>query len=70
VGDTVESVGLLLAGGALVTQESFGGAATLWRASDRGSCLPRPLLFARAVLNIAVAAEAPCTVLFLNVRRI
>lgn len=29
VGDTVESVGLLLAGGALVTQESFWGSRNI-----------------------------------------
>ncbi|MCQ4771185.1 Crp/Fnr family transcriptional regulator [Intestinimonas massiliensis] len=71
VGDTVESVGLLLAGGALVTQESFWGSRNIMARIGPGQLFAEAFACSPgAVLNIAVAAEAPCTVLFLNVRRI
>lgn len=70
-GDTVEALGLMLEGKALIIQEDFWGNRNIMSSIGPGqsfaetfACVPG------AALNVSVVAEAPSTVLFLSVNRI
>lgn len=70
-GDTVDAAGLLLSGSALIVQEDFWGNRNIMSQilpgqlfAETFACLPD------AALNVNVAAEEACTVMFLNVKRI
>ena len=70
-GDTVQSLGLLLSGRALIVQEDFWGNRNLISTVGPGQLFAESFACAPgSVLNVSVVAEAPCTVLFLDVRRV
>lgn len=70
-GDTVESIGLLLSGGANILQEDFWGNQNIVAHIQPGqifaeafACTPN------APLTVSVLAAAPCEILFLQIRNI
>ena len=70
-GDSVDSVGLVLSGAALIIQEDFWGNRNLLANLSAGQ------LFAEAfacspgsVMNVSVVAQVDCAVLWLDVKRI
>ena len=70
-GDKVESLGMMLSGSAMIMQEDFWGNRNIMSAIGEGSSFAEAFACAdEAVLNISVVAESPCTVLFLDVKRI
>lgn len=70
-GDTAESLGLLLSGNVLIIQEDFWGNRNIMSSIGQGHCFAETFACAPgAVMNVSVVAESPCTVLFLNVKRI
>lgn len=70
-GDSTDSLGLLLLGHALIIQEDFWGNRNIISSIGQGQSFAETFACAPgAILNVSVAAESPCTVLFLNVRRI
>ena len=69
-GNTTEYMGLLLSGKAIVIREDYWGGQSVMSAilpghtfAESYACTPG------SVLNVSVYAEASCTVLFLNVRK-
>ncbi len=71
VGDTVESIGLVLSGSVLILQEDIWGNRNI--VSKAGAGQTFAVVFAcapGAKLNVSVVAETPVTVMFLNVKRI
>lgn len=71
VGDTAESIGLVLSGSVLIIQEDIWGNRNILLKAGPGqsfavayACAPG------SVLNVSVVAETPVTVMFLNVKRI
>ena len=71
VGDTVDSVGLVLCGSVLVEQEDIWGNRNILSKAGPGQTFAAVYACAPgAVLNVNVVAETPVTVLFLNVKRI
>ena len=71
VGDTAESIGLVLSGSVLIIQEDIWGNRNILLKAGLGqsfavayACAPG------SVLNVSVVAETPVTVMFLNVKRI
>lgn len=70
-GDKIESLGMMLSGSAMIMQEDFWGNRNIMSAIGEGSSFAEAFACAdEAVLNISVVAESPCTVLFLDVKRI
>ncbi len=70
-GDRVEAVGLLLAGSVLVLQEDFWGNRNLIARLMPGQLFAESFACAPgATLSVSALADAPCTVLWLDVRRI
>ena len=70
-GDTVESIGLVLSGSALVIQEDIWGNRNILSKAGPGQTVAAAFACASgAALNVSVVAEAPVTALFLNVKRI
>ena len=68
--NTTEFMGLLLTGKAIVVREDYWGGQSVMSAIMPGhtfaesyACTPG------SVLNVSVYAEAPCTVMFLNVQK-
>lgn len=71
IGDTVDAVGLLLAGKALIIQEDFWGNRNIIAQIVPGQLFVEAFACAQgAVLNVSVVTESPCTVMFLNIKRI
>ena len=70
VGDTAESIGLVLSGGVLVMQEDVWGNRNILSKAGPGQTFAAAFACAPgAVLNVSVMAETPVTVMFLNVKR-
>ena len=70
-GDTVESIGLVLSGSALVIQEDIWGNRNILSKAGPGQTFAAAFACASgAALNVSVVAEAPVTALFLNVKHI
>lgn len=71
VGDSVESVGLLLSGSALVIQEDYWGNRNLISQLSQGELFAESYACSPgAVLSISVETVTPCRVMLLNVKRI
>lgn len=70
-GDTVESLGLMVAGTAFIIQEDFWGNRNILSSIEQGQCFGETFACAPgAVLNVSVVTQSQATVLFLNVKRI
>lgn len=70
-GDSIESAGLLLSGSAFIVQEDFWGNRNIMSHILPGQLFAETFACSPgAVLNVSVVTEQPCTVMFLNVRRI
>lgn len=70
-GDMVESVGLLLTGGALVVQEDYWGNRNLIAHIAPGQLFAEAFACSPgAALSLSVVADAPSRILFLNVGRV
>lgn len=70
-GDEAESLGLMLDGTALIIQEDFWGNRNIMSSIGPGESFAETFACAPgAVLNVSVAAETSCQVMFLNVSRI
>lgn len=71
VGDTAESIGLILSGSILVIQEDIWGNRNILSKAGPGQTFAAAYACAPgSVLNVNVLAETPVTALFLNVKRI
>ena len=71
VGDTAESIGLVLAGSVLVIQEDVWGNRNILSKAGPGQAFAAAYACAPgAALNVSVIAETPVTVLLLNVTRV
>lgn len=71
VGDTAESIGLVLTGTVLVIQEDIWGNRNILSKAGLGQTFAAAYACAPGSrLNVSVVAETPVTVLFLNVKRI
>lgn len=71
VGDTADSIGLVLSGTVLVIQEDIWGNRNILSKAGLGQTFAAA--YACAIgsrLNVSVIAETPVTVMFLNVKRI
>lgn len=71
VGDTADSIGLVLSGTVLVIQEDIWGNRNILSKAGLGQTFAAA--YACAIgsrLNVSVIAETPVTVIFLNVKRI
>ena len=67
-GDTVEEVGLVLAGSALVVQEDIWGNRSILSKIGPGQTFAEVFACAPgAVLNVSVEAESAVTVMFLHI---
>ena len=70
-GDTAEALGLMMEGRALILQEDFWGNRNIISSIEEGQSFAETFACAPgAILNISVMAESPCTVMFLNVKRL
>ena len=70
-GDTVEEVGLVLAGSALVVQEDIWGNRSILSKIGPGQTFAEVFACAPgSVLNVSVEAESAMTVMFLHIRRV
>ena len=70
-GDTVEEVGLVLAGSALVVQEDIWGNRSILSKIGPGQTFAEVFACAPgSVLNVSVEAESAVTVMFLRIKRI
>ena len=71
VGDTAESIGLVLSGSVLIIQEDIWGNRNILLKAGPGPSFAAAYACAPgSVLNVSVVAETPVTVMFLNVKRI
>lgn len=71
VGDTTESIGLVLSGSVLIIQEDIWGNRNILSKAGPGQIFAAAYACAPgSVLNVSVEAETPVTVLFLNVKRV
>ena len=71
VGDTVDSIGLLLEGSALIIQEDIWGNRNILSKAGPGQTFAAAYACAPgSVLNVSVVAETPVTAMFLNVGRV
>ena len=70
-GDTVEEVGLVLAGSVLIVQEDIWGNRNILSKAMPGQTFAEVFACAPgAVLNVSVEAESAVTVMFLRIKRI
>lgn len=70
-GDTAEALGLMMEGRALILQDDFWGNRNIISSIEKGQSFAETFACAPgAILNISVAAESPCTAMFLNVKRL
>lgn len=70
-GGALESLGLMLSGNALIVHEDFWGNRNIMSSIGQGQSFGEAFACAPgAVLSVSVAAESPCTVLFLNGKRL
>ena len=70
-GDTVEEVGLVLAGSARIVQEDIWGNRNILSKTGPGQTFAEVFACAPgAVLNVSVEAESAVTVMFLHIRRV
>ena len=71
VGDTAESIGLVLSGSVLVIQEDvWGNRNILSKAGPSQTFAAAYACVPGSVLNVSVVAETPVTAIFLNVARV
>lgn len=71
VGDTVESVGIVLSGSIIIIQEDIWGNRNILSKAGQGQVYAAAFACAPgAVLNVSVVAETPVTVMLLNIRRV
>ena len=71
VGDTADSIGLLLEGSALIIQEDIWGNRNILSKAGPGQTFAAAYACAPgSVLNVSVVAETPVTAMFLNVGRV
>lgn len=71
VGDTVESIGLVLSGSVFIIQEDIWGNRNILSKAGPGQTFAAAYACAPgSLLNVSVAAETPVTVMFLNVKRV
>ena len=70
-GESVEEVGLVLAGSALIVQEDIWGNRNILSKTGPGQTFAEVFACAPgAVLNVSVEAESAVTVMFLHIRRV
>ena len=70
-GDTVEEIGMVLSGCALVVQEDIWGNRNILSRTAPGQTYAAAFACApNSVSNVSVVTETPTTVLFLNVKRL
>ena len=70
-GESVEEVGLVLAGSALIVQEDIWGNRNILSKTGPGQTFAEVFACAPgAVLNVSVEAESTMTVMFLHIRRV
>ena len=70
-GDTVEEIGMVLSGCALVVQEDIWGNRNILSRTAPGQTYAAAFACApSSVSNVSVVTETPTTVLFLNVKRL
>lgn len=70
-GDTVESLGVMISGNALIIQEDFWGNRNILSSIEQGQCFGETFACAPgAILNVNVVTQSQAAVLFLNVKRI
>lgn len=70
-GDSVESLGVILTGKALVIHEDFWGSRNLMASLSPGQCFAETFACTpQTPLSVSVVAEIPSDILFLNVQRI
>ena len=71
VGDTAESIGLVLSGSVLIIQEDIWGNRNILSKAGGGQSFAAAYACAPgSVLNVSVVAETPVIAIFLNVKRI
>ena len=71
VGNTADSIGLLLEGSALIIQEDIWGNRNILSKAGPGQTFAAAYASAPgSVLNVSVVAETPVTAMFLNVGRV
>ena len=71
VGDTADSIGLVLSGNVLLIQEDIWGNRNILSKAGPGQTFAAAFACAPGSrLNVSVVAEAPVTAMFLNVKRI
>ncbi len=71
VGNTADSIGLLLEGSALIIQEDIWGNRNILSKAEPGQTFAAAYACAPgSVLNVSVVAETPVTAMFLNVGRV
>ena len=71
VGDTIESIGLVLSGSILIIQEDIWGNRNIISKAGPGQVFAAAYACAPgSVLDVSVVAETPVTAMFLNVKRI
>ncbi len=71
VGDTVDSIGLLLSGSVLIVQEDIWGNRNILSKAGPGQTFAAAYACAPgSELNVSVIAETPAAVMLLNVKRI
>ena len=71
VGDTAESIGLVLSGSVLIIQEDIWGNRNILSKAGPGQTFAEVFACAPgAVLNVSVEAESAVTVMFLHIRRV
>ena len=71
VGDTAESIGLVLSGSVLIIQEDIWGNRNILSKAGPGQTFAAAYACAPgSVLNVSVVAETPVTAMFLNVGRV
>ena len=70
-GDTVEEIGMVLSGCALVVQEDIWGNRNILSKAGAGQTFAAAYACAPgSLLNVSVLAETPVTAMFLNVKRV
>ena len=71
VGDTIESIGLVLSGSIFIIQEDIWGNRNIISKAGPGQVFAAAYACAPgSVLDVSVVAETPVTAMFLNVKRI
>ena len=71
VGDTAESVGIVLSGSIIIIQEDIWGNRNILSKAGQGQVYAAAFACAPGVvLNVSVVAETPVTVMLLNIRRV